>query len=161
MIAQIEHIPELLRLGDRSPWPRERPSPAARAFVADTFGVPAVATVEELWTGRSTPSSSPRPTRCIWSMSWRLRRGLHVLCEKPLCYGTEDIDRLIAARDHAGRVGQVAYMKRFDPSYEAALRLLPGTRRSSARLGGGATIPTPGRSSATIASARGGHRTLS
>ena len=25
-----------------------------------------------------------------------------------------------------GRVGQVGYMKRFDPSYEAALRLLPG-----------------------------------
>ena len=52
-----------------------------------------------------------------------LAAGLHVFCEKPLCYGG-DIDRLIAARDRAGRIRQVGYMKRFDPSYEAALRLL-------------------------------------
>ena len=32
-----------------------------------------------------------------------------------------DIDDLIAARDRAGKVLQVGYMKRFDPSYEAAL----------------------------------------
>ena len=54
-------------------------------------------------------------------------KGLHVYCEKPLCYGVDDIDDVIAARDRAGKVLQVGYMKRFDPSYEAALRQLPGT----------------------------------
>jgi predicted dehydrogenase len=52
-------------------------------------------------------------------------RGLHVLCEKPLCYGSADIAELIAARDTRGLVLQVGYMKRFDPSYEALLALLP------------------------------------
>ena len=57
-------------------------------------------------------------------------KGLHVFCEKPLCYGVDDIDDVIAARDSAGKVLQVGYMKRFDPSYEAALRLLPGTAKT-------------------------------
>ena len=57
-------------------------------------------------------------------------RGLHVFCEKPLCYGVDDIDDVIAARDKAGKVLQVGYMKRFDPSYEAALKLLPGTAKT-------------------------------
>ena len=77
-------------------------------------------------------------------------RGLHVFCEKPLCYGVADIDEVIAARDRAGKVLQVGYMKRFDPSYEAALRRLPGTRRDAAlRLGRGersrclALLPAP------------------
>ena len=57
-------------------------------------------------------------------------KGLHVFCEKPLCYGVDDIDDVIAARDKAGKVLQVGYMKRFDPSYEAALKLLPGTAKT-------------------------------
>ena len=57
-------------------------------------------------------------------------KGLHVFCEKPLCYGVEDIDEVIAARDRAGKVLQVGYMKRFDPSYEAALELLPGSGKT-------------------------------
>ena len=56
-----------------------------------------------------------------------LTRGLHVFCEKPLCYAPADIAELIAARDEAGKVLQVGYMKRFDPSYEAALEFMPGT----------------------------------
>jgi predicted dehydrogenase len=106
------------------------PSPAARAFVADTFGVPAVAAVEELLDRQldAVVIASPDALHLEHVLA-AFARGLHVLCEKPLCYGTADIDRLIDARDHAGRVGQVAYMKRFDPSYEAALRLLPGTAK--------------------------------
>ena len=63
-----------------------------------------------------------------------LGNGLHVFCEKPLCYSSADIDELIAARDRAGRVLQVGYMKRFDPCYEAALELLPGSAASSAQV---------------------------
>ena len=37
---------------------------------------------------------------------------------------------MIAARDKAGKVLQVGYMKRFDPSYEAALKQLPGTAKT-------------------------------
>lgn len=54
-----------------------------------------------------------------------LEAGLHVLCEKPLALTVAACDRIAAARDRAGRVLQVAYMKRHDPAYRRALTLLP------------------------------------
>lgn len=51
--------------------------------------------------------------------------GLHVMCEKPLSLTLAGCDRMIAARDKAGRVGQVAYMKRYDAAFQAALQHLP------------------------------------
>lgn len=54
-----------------------------------------------------------------------LEAGLHVMCEKPLALTVEGCDRIAAARDRAGRVVQVAYMKRYDPAYRRALELLP------------------------------------
>jgi len=55
-----------------------------------------------------------------------LEAGLHVMCEKPLALTVAGCDRIAAARDRAGRVLQVAYMKRHDPAYKRALELLPG-----------------------------------
>jgi predicted dehydrogenase len=54
-----------------------------------------------------------------------LEAGLHVMCEKPLALTVEGCDRIAAARDRAGKVLQVAYMKRYDPAYRRALELLP------------------------------------
>jgi predicted dehydrogenase len=54
-----------------------------------------------------------------------LEAGLHVMCEKPLALTLAGCDRIAAARDRAGRVLQVAYMKRYDPAYRHALELLP------------------------------------
>jgi predicted dehydrogenase len=54
-----------------------------------------------------------------------LEAGLHVLCEKPLALTLAGCDRVKAARDRAGRVLQVAYMKRHDPAFKRALELLP------------------------------------
>ena len=54
-----------------------------------------------------------------------LDAGLHVLCEKPLSLTLAGCDRIAAARDRAGKVLQVAYMKRHDPAYKRALELLP------------------------------------
>jgi predicted dehydrogenase len=54
-----------------------------------------------------------------------LDAGLHVMCEKPLALTPAGCDRIAAARDRAGKVAQVAYMKRYDPAYRRALTLLP------------------------------------
>ena len=54
-----------------------------------------------------------------------LEAGLHVLCEKPLALTLAGCDRIAAARDRAGKVLQVAYMKRHDPAYKRTLELLP------------------------------------
>jgi predicted dehydrogenase len=54
-----------------------------------------------------------------------LEAGVHVLVEKPLCVTPEEGEWIVAARDRAQRVVQVAYMKRFDPAVEALLADLP------------------------------------
>ena len=54
-----------------------------------------------------------------------LEAGVHVLVEKPLCVAVEEGEWIIAARDRAGLVVQVAYMKRFDPAVEALFADLP------------------------------------
>lgn len=54
-----------------------------------------------------------------------LAAGLHIMCEKPLALTIAGCDRIAAARDRAGRVVQVAYMKRYDPVYRRALDFLP------------------------------------
>lgn len=54
-----------------------------------------------------------------------LDAGLHVMCEKPLALTLAGCDQIAAARDKAGKVMQVAYMKRYDPSYRRALDFLP------------------------------------
>ena len=56
-----------------------------------------------------------------------LDAGLHVFCEKPLALTVELCDEMIAARDRAGCVLQVGYMKRFDPAVERLYDELPGT----------------------------------
>ena len=58
-----------------------------------------------------------------------LEAGLHVLCEKPLSLTIAGCDRIAAARDRAGRVAQVAYMKRHDPAYKGALGPAAKNRR--------------------------------
>src|SRR5258707_8002861 len=47
------------------------------------------------------------------------------MCEKPLALTLAGCDQIAAARDRAGRVLQVAYMKRYDPAFRRALELLP------------------------------------
>ncbi len=127
-IVQGEHLPNLLFLKDEFEVAGVcDPSAKARAFIAQRFGVPVFATAEELRGCRGLDAvliASPDFTHAD-EVRASLERGLHVFCEKPLCYGVAEADALIAARDRAGKVVQLGYMKRHDPSYEACLELLP------------------------------------
>lgn len=127
LIGQVEHIPNLVHL-------RERfelvgvcdPSPGARDFIAARYGVKTVATPHELFAlGLDAVAIASPDALHTEHVLAGLESGLHVFCEKPLCYDPADAERIRAARDHAGRVVQVGTMKRFDPSYEALLELLP------------------------------------
>lgn len=126
-IAQVEHVPNLLRLKDTFEVLGVcDPSATARAFMTERYGVRSFLTVEELL---SLPLdavviASPDALHKEQVLA-ALGKGLHVFCEKPLCYSAADIAELIAGRDAARRVLQVGYMKRFDPSYQAALRHMP------------------------------------
>ena len=48
--------------------------------------------------------------------------GKHVFIEKPMCFSLREADAIIAAAQDAGTVGQVAYVKVYDPAYERAKR---------------------------------------
>jgi len=128
-IAQIEHVPNLIRLKDRF---EVRgvcdPSKTARAFIAERYSIATFESVEQLLHQPldAVVITSPDALHKEHVLK-AFERGLHVFCEKPLCYSSHDIKELIAARDKAARVLQVGYMKRFDPAYEAALDLLPKT----------------------------------
>jgi predicted dehydrogenase len=54
-----------------------------------------------------------------------LDAGVDVLVEKPMCITVADADRIVGARDRAGKVVQVGYMKRYDPAVERLLEELP------------------------------------
>jgi predicted dehydrogenase len=126
-VAQVEHIPNLLRLKDRFDLRAVAdPSPRARDFVTSRYGVPTFADSAEVLALPLDAVVVASPDALHFAhVSAALMAGLHVFCEKPLCYGVFDIARLAALRDDAGRVLQTGYMKRFDPSYEALLVLLP------------------------------------
>ncbi len=47
-----------------------------------------------------------------------LKRGVHVLVEKPVAHTLEDADRLIAAAAANGRVLQVGHLERFNPAVQ-------------------------------------------
>ena len=131
-IAQIEHVPNLLRLKHQFEILGVcDPSAKVRAFIAEHFGLAAFESVDELLALSldAVVIASPDPLHHEQILA-AFVRGLHVFCEKPLCYSTTDIDEVIAARDRAGKVLQVGYMKRFDPSYEAALMCMPGTAKT-------------------------------
>ena len=128
MITQIQHIPNLAFLSDKFELVGVAdPSKMSRDFVAATHGVAAFETPEQLFGQRldAVVIGSPDPLHHEHVLA-ALDHGLHVFCEKPLCYSVAEIDDIIQARDRTGKVVQVGYMKRFDPHYQLALSRLPG-----------------------------------
>jgi len=131
-VAQVEHIPNLLTLKHNfEVLGVYDPSAEVRDFVRSDFALTPFDSLEALLAQPLEAALIASPDALHKEqMLAALGQGLHVFCEKPLCYSAADIDEVIAARDRAGKVLQVGYMKRFDPSYEAALKLLPGTAKT-------------------------------
>lgn len=102
-------------------------SATVREGVGDRYRIPTrVATVTDLDAG--TLDAIVCATPDVYHSEvvvWALDHGLHVLCEKPLAFTLRECDEMIAARDRAGKVAQVGYMKRHDPAYLRMLDLLP------------------------------------
>ena len=128
LIVQVEHLPNLLNLPEhfRVVGVAE-PSAKVRGHLERRWGVATFAAPEELLDRKldailiATPDSYHADLAVA-----ALDRGLHVFSEKPLCYEVEDATRVAAARDRAGRVVQVGYMKRFDPSWRLLAEMIGG-----------------------------------
>jgi predicted dehydrogenase len=126
LIGQVEHIPNLRRLerlyelvgiADASPAMRgELESRGFRTF--DGY--------EKLLDAGIDAVLVAAPDQYHAEITLQaLARGKHVFCEKPLCFSVAEAEEIAAAQAKAGKVVQVGYMKRFDPSYEKLLTLLP------------------------------------
>ena len=53
-----------------------------------------------------------------------LKAGKHVLTEKPMCFTLREADEILAAQKASGTICMVAYMKRYDPGFCYAQRLI-------------------------------------
>lgn len=125
LIAQVAHLPHLDQLRDRFDLVAlAEPSRAVREALSLKHRIPrsfpdfhamiAAAPIDAVLI------CSPNGTHAEAVLA-ALEAGLHVLVEKPLCITLADADRVIAARDRAGKVVQVGYMKRYDRAYEALI----------------------------------------
>jgi predicted dehydrogenase len=128
MVAQVEHVPNLVHLREKFELVAVAdPSAKARGFMESRFGAATDPSLEALLQRKLDAVLIAAPDFAhVGAVEKALSAGLHVLAEKPLCYDPKDADKLIAAQKAAGKVVQVAYMKRFDRSYAAALGLVDG-----------------------------------
>jgi predicted dehydrogenase len=129
MVAQAEHLPNLLQLSDRFQIAAlADPSATVRGAMAARYSVENVHDDHRrLLDGRGIDAvvvSSPAATHVEITLD-ALDAGVHVFVEKPLCITLADTDRIIEARDRSAKVVQVGYMKRFDPAWERMLSELP------------------------------------
>jgi predicted dehydrogenase len=129
LIVQVEHLPNLLSLPDLFRVAGlVDPSEMVRAHISRRYGIATFATAEELFSRPIDAAVIATPDAYHVDLSIAaLERGLHVFCEKPLCYAAEDADRVTSARDGADRVVQIGYMKRFDPSWRLLRELVRGS----------------------------------
>jgi hypothetical protein len=129
MIAQAMHLPYLNELRDRfAIGALAEPSATVRTALLARFGIArGYADWRPMLDAGGLDAvlvAAPAATHAEITIS-ALEAGLHVFCEKPLAITLADIDRIVDARDHAGRVVQVGYMKRHDPAFLRAREEMP------------------------------------
>ena len=127
-IAQVHHMPNLHDLPDHFTVTAVCDvSPGAAAFVARKFNVPnhftdyrdlLASDVEAVLLCQSDPKTEVAVAA--------LEAGKHLFIEKPMCFSLQEVDAIIAARQRAGVVGQVGYMKVYDPAYEYGKQVVEG-----------------------------------
>ncbi len=127
-IAQVHHLPNLRDLPDLFDVVGVCDvSRAAAEYVARKFHVPRVYTdyrdllaadVDALLLCQSDPKTQVAVAA--------FDADKHVFIEKPMCFSRQEADAIIEACRRAGTVGQVGYMKLYDPAYEIAQREVQG-----------------------------------
>ncbi len=69
-----------------------------------------------------------------------LRRGVHVLMEKPLAATAAEAEQLVDAARRSGAILQVGHVERFNPAFTAVLPHVPGPKYVEAVRAGGFTF---------------------
>ncbi|MEX2649618.1 MAG: Gfo/Idh/MocA family oxidoreductase [Alphaproteobacteria bacterium] len=126
LIGQVEHIPNLRRLSAHYEIVGIADASAQMRAELERRGFRAFADYRELLACELDALLVAAPDQYHAEITLAaLDRGLHVFCEKPLCFSVEEAKEIAKARDRARKLVQVGYMKRFDPAYEMLRELLP------------------------------------
>lgn len=123
-IAQVHHMPNLAGLQNEFEVTAVCDvSPGAAQYVAETFHVPHHVTDYRRLLELDVDAvllcqSDPKTEVAVAAFD----AGKHVFIEKPMCFSLQETDAIIDAAKRSGKVGQVGYMKVYDPAYELAKR---------------------------------------
>ncbi len=94
---------------------------------ADELGIPvSYGSYEELLADDTVDiiyNPLPNTMHVDWSVR-ALEAGKHVLCEKPIASSSQDVRRLLEARDRTGKGVVEAFMVRFHPQWRRVMELL-------------------------------------
>jgi predicted dehydrogenase len=126
LIGQVEHIPNLQRLPERYQIVGIADASPRMRSELERRGLRAFSHYGELLDCEldAILIAAPDPYHLEITLA-ALERGVHVFCEKPVCFAAEDAREIIKVRDRTRKLVQVGYMKRFDPSYEMLRDLMP------------------------------------
>ena len=125
MIAQVMHIPYLFESPDAELHAFVDPAEERARTLADRYNVPNVyASHQSLLEGEGDRLDAvvvltPSHTHADVVVD-ALDADVHTLVEKPIAASLEDADRMVEADAASDAVAMVAYMKRYDPSYQRA-----------------------------------------
>ncbi|WP_135305067.1 Gfo/Idh/MocA family protein [Haloarcula amylovorans] len=125
LVAQVMHIPYLAELPEAELHAFADPAEGRAETLADRYNVPHVyAGHEDLLdeVGDNLDAVvilTPSHTHADVAVD-TLDAGIHTLVEKPIATAPSDADRMVEAAERSDATAMVAYMKRYDPSYERA-----------------------------------------
>ena len=127
-IAQVQHMPALAELQEEFEVPIVcDASPSAAEYVADRFHVERhVSDFREVLDSDVDAVLLCHTDPKFDNAMAAFEAGKHVFIEKPMCQSLQQADALAEAADRAGKVGQVGYMKLFEPAFEMAEREVAG-----------------------------------
>ncbi|ALR78125.1 hypothetical protein AO703_18140 [[Enterobacter] lignolyticus] len=127
LIAQLEHIPNILHLNDLYELVGIADASASVRNFFKNRQLPVYETPHQLLNQAEPDAVFVCSPDCYHAdmIIDALKAGCHVFTEKPICYTLEDVARIKHARDASGKILQVGYMKRFDPAYLQLRDMLP------------------------------------
>jgi len=126
LIGQVEHIPNLRRLPDLYEIVGVADASAEMRGILQGRGLSVFSDYTQLLDAGLDAILIAAPDQYHAEITIQaLERGINVFCEKPLCFSVAQAKEIAAVKARTGKVVQVGYMKRFDPSYELLLSMLP------------------------------------
>ncbi len=131
MVAQIMHLRYLKELEDFEIAAVCDISKSLCDYIGDAFGV----------SGRYTDAAEmieKEDLDAIFILTFyhseiaiaAARKGIHVFCEKPVAFSVKECDEMIKAKNRAGTVFMIGYMKRFDEAFLQGMKIFSEMKKS-------------------------------